>query len=302
MPLLRADAERLSNNQLVSGVIEEIIKRDAIYALLPFVGTNHKAYVYNREGTLPTVNFYDVNAAIGEGAPTNTQVTVTLKILAHNVDVDKFLSGTMADTNNQVAEALAGAAKAVDMKFRDTLINGDTGVDALSFDGMKKLVTAGQTIAMGTNGGALTFDKLDELIDLVSQGRPDALLMRFGTYRALKALMRTAGGMVPEQLKIRNFDGAVPAYDGIPIILSEYLPGNETKGTAAGICCSVYAVRFNTTDGLHGIYGDPTAGVVVENLGTRESYDAWRYRLKWYVSLALKSTKSIARLEGVTNI
>jgi hypothetical protein len=301
MPLLRADAERLSNNQLVSGVIEEIIKRDALYALLPFVGTNHKAYVYNREGTLPTINFYNENESIGEGAPTNTQVTVTLKIMAHNVDIDKFLAGTMNDTNNQVAEALAGAAKAVDMKFRDTLVNGDTAVDAKSFDGMKKLTVAGQTIAIGTNGGAITFDKLDELIHLVPN-RPDALIMRYGTYRALKALMRTSGGMVPEQLKLRDFDGTVPAYDGLPIILTEYLPSNETKGTAAGICTSVYAARFNTSDGLHGIYGDPTAGVVVENLGTRESYDAWRYRLKWYVSLALKSTKSIARLEGVTNV
>lgn len=301
MPLLRADAERLSNNQLVSGVIEEIIKRDAIYALLPFVGTNHKAYVYNREGTIPTVSFYDVNSAINEGAPTNTQVTVTLKILAHNVDIDKFLAGTMNDTNNQVAEALAGAAKAVDQKFRDTLVNGSVGVDPLSFDGIKTLVTAGQTIDAATNGAALTFDMLDQLIDTVLSGRPDALIMRFGTYRALKALMRSSGGMVPEQLKIREFDGTVPAYDGIPIILSEYLPGNETQGSSS-VCCSIYAARFNTTDGLHGIYGEPTAGVVVENLGTRESYDAWRYRLKWYVSLALKSTKSIARLRGITNL
>jgi hypothetical protein len=300
MPLLRADAERLSNNQLVSGVIEEIIKRDAIYALLPFVGTNHKAYVYNREGTIPTVSFYDVNSAIGEGAPTNTQVTVTLKILAHNVDIDKFLSGTMNDTNNQVAEALAGAAKAVDQKFRDTLVNGDVTADALSFDGMKKLVTGAQTINAGANGAALTFDMLDQLIDQVLSGRPDALIMRYGTYRALKALMRQSGGMVPEQLKIREFDNTVPAYDGIPIILSEYLPANETLGAGSNLC-SIYAARFNTSDGLHGIYGEPTAGVVVENLGTRESYDAWRYRLKWYVSLALKSTKSIARLQGVTN-
>jgi hypothetical protein len=301
MPLLRADAERLSNNELVSGVIEEIIKRDAVYALLPFVGTNHKAYVYNREGTLPTINFYNENEAIGEGAPTNTQVTVTLKILAHNVDIDKFLAGTMNDTNNQVAEALAGAAKAVDMKFRDTLINGDVTGDAKSFDGIKRLCVSGQTIATGANGGALTFDKLDELIHMVPH-RPDVLIMRFGTYRALKALMRTSGGMMPEQLKLRDFDGLVPAYDGIPIILTEYLPSNEVKGTSGAVCTSIYAARFNTTDGLHGIYGDPTAGVVVENLGTRESYDAWRYRLKWYVSLALKSTKSIARLEGVTNV
>lgn len=300
MPLLRADAERLSNNELVSGVIEEIIKRDAIYALLPFVGTNHKAYVYNREATLPTINFYDVNEAIGEGAPTNEQVTVTLKILAHNVDVDKFLSGTMNDTNNQVAEALAGAAKAVDMKFRDALVNGDSATETKGFDGMTKLVTSEQTLEAGTDGAGLTFDMLEELIHKVPN-RPDALLMRHGTYRALKALMRTAGGMMPEQLKLRDFDGTVPAYDGIPIMLSEYLPGNETQGTATDTC-SIFAARFNTTDGLHGIYGDPTAGIVVEDLGTRESYDAWRYRLKWYVSLALKSTKSIARLKGVTNI
>lgn len=301
MPLLRADAERLSNNELVSGVIEEIIKRDALYALLPFVGTNNKAYVYNREDTLPTINFYDVSEAIGEGAPTNVQVTVTLKIMAHNVDIDKFLAGTMNDTNNQIAIALAGAAKAVDMQFRDTLVNGDTAVNAKAFDGMTKLVTAGQTIDAATNGAALTFDMLDELIDTVPH-RPDALIMRHGTYRALRALMRTAGGMVPEQLKIRDFDGTVPGYDGIPIVLSEYLPGNEDMGTTLDSTCSIYAARFNTVDGLHGIYGDPTAGIVVEDLGTRESYDSWRYRLKWYVSLALKSTKSLARLRGITNI
>lgn len=299
MPLLRADAERLSNNQLVSGVIEEIIKRDAIYALLPWVGTNHKAYVYNREDTLPTISFYDPNEAIGEGAPTNSQVTVTLKIMAHNVDVDKFLAGTMADTNGQVALALAGAAKAVDMKFRDTLVNGTVSGNAKHFDGMKTLVTSGQTISAGTNGAALTFSMLDELIDAVPH-RPDALFMRHGTYRALKALMRTAGGMVPEQLKLRDFDGTVPGYDGIPIMLSEYLNADETQGSTSNTC-SIYAARLNTVDGIHGIYGDPTAGVVVEDLGTRESYDAWRYRLKWYVSLALKSTKSLARIKGITN-
>lgn len=299
MPLLRADAERLSNNQLVSGVIEEIIKRDAVYAMLPWVGTNHKAYVYNREDTLPTINFYDPNEALGEGASTFSQVTVTLKIMAHNVDVDKFLAGTMDDTNNQIAEQLAGAAKAVDMKFRDTMVNGSVSVNAKTFDGMKTLVTSPQTLSAGTNGNALTFSMLDELIDMVPN-RPDAIFMRYGTYRALKALMRTSGGMVPESLKIKDFDGLLPAYNGIPILLSEYLNADETQGSTSNTC-SVYAVRMNTIDGLHGIYGAPTAGVVIEDLGTRESYDAYRYRLKWYTAMALKSTRSLARLKGVTN-
>lgn len=299
MALLREDAERLSNNKLISGVIEEIIVRDAIYAFLPWVGTNNKAYVYNREDTLPTINFYNPNEAIGEGTGTTETVTVLLKIMAHNVDVDKFLSGTMNDTNNQVAIQLQFAAKAVDMKFRDVMINGDSQANPKLFDGMKKLVTAEQTIYAGTNGGSLTFDALDELIHMVPN-RPDALLMNFATYRALRALMRDLSSVQPDMIKVKDFDRALPSYDGIPIMLSDYILSDETRGTNTKTT-SVYAVRMNTVDGLHGIYGDPTAGVVVENIGTREAYDANRWRLKWYVSMALKSTKSIARLAGIAN-
>ncbi len=35
MPLLREEAEKLSNNQLVQGVVEEIIDRDDLFAILP---------------------------------------------------------------------------------------------------------------------------------------------------------------------------------------------------------------------------------------------------------------------------
>jgi hypothetical protein len=300
MPLLKQDAQRLSNNLLVQGVVEEIIKRDAIYALLPFVQVNHKAYVYNREATIPGIDFIDVNSDISEGGSTFQDVTVTLKIMAKNVDIDKFLSETMGDTNGQIALQLQGAAKAVDQKFRQTMVIGDSAVNNLEFDGFRKLVTAGQTIVAGANGAALTFEMLDQLIDQVPN-RPDALFMRHGTYRALKALMRTSGGMVPEQLKLRDFDGLVPTYDGLPIVLSEYLPGDEVQGTATATT-SIYAARMNTVDGLHGLYGGDSAGIRVESLGTLELRDSVRYRLKWYTAMALKSTKSIARLKGVTNV
>ena len=48
MPLLKAEAEKLSNNTLISGVIEEIIDRDAMFGMLPFMQVNSKALVYNR--------------------------------------------------------------------------------------------------------------------------------------------------------------------------------------------------------------------------------------------------------------
>ena len=59
MGLLRAEAEKLSNNQLEAGVIEEIIDRDALFALFPFMGIMGKAYVYNREATISEGEFID---------------------------------------------------------------------------------------------------------------------------------------------------------------------------------------------------------------------------------------------------
>ncbi|HBQ8741812.1 TPA: phage major capsid protein, partial [Klebsiella pneumoniae] len=52
MPLLREEAEKLSNNELEQGVIETIIDRDDLFAVLPFMKINSKAYLYNREKTL----------------------------------------------------------------------------------------------------------------------------------------------------------------------------------------------------------------------------------------------------------
>ena len=40
MPLLREEAEKLSNNELEQGVIETIIDRDDLFAILPFMKIN----------------------------------------------------------------------------------------------------------------------------------------------------------------------------------------------------------------------------------------------------------------------
>ena len=37
MALLKVEAEKLSNNDLVAGVIEEIIDKEDLFAVLPFV-------------------------------------------------------------------------------------------------------------------------------------------------------------------------------------------------------------------------------------------------------------------------
>lgn len=90
MPLLREEAEKLSNNELEQGVIETIIDRDDLFAILPFMKINSKAYLYNREKTLSEATFIDVNDTIPEGAATFEECVAKLRILAGDVDVDKF--------------------------------------------------------------------------------------------------------------------------------------------------------------------------------------------------------------------
>lgn len=301
MPLLKAEAQKLSNNQLEAGVIEEIIDKDDLFAVLPFMNVNSKAYVYNRENTISEASFIDpVNDTVPEGAATFTEVTAYLRVLIGDVDVDKFLDTTMSDTNSQRAVQIAQKAKGLARKFRRTLANGDNATNTDEFDGIVNLVDAGQTFAADTNGAALTLSMLDELLDMVPNGA-DVIIMRSSVIRAFRTLLRGSGGTDAVMLQLDNFGKPMLTHNGVPILVNDFLPGDETQGTS-NVTCSVYAARLNEADGLHGIYGGPNAGITVEDIGTVQNKDATRTRVKWYCGTALKSTKSLARLTGITNV
>lgn len=310
MPLLRTESEKLNNNQLIAGVIDEIIDRDDLFSILPFAQVNGKAYVYNRENTLGGANWLDPNDTVQESAATFSEVVATLKILAGDVDIDKFLQATQSDTNNQMAIQIAKKAKAVAREFHKVLAQGNSTTNAKTFDGLSVLAdqaqaaaaTVGgqQVISAGTNGNALTLTMLDELCDAVPNGA-DVIVMRRGTIRAYRALLRATYGTDAVMQQLENFGRPMLTHNGIPIIMNEFLAAGETMGSNANTT-SVYALRMNELDGLHGLYGGQNAGIVVENIGTVQNKDATRIRLKWYCGLALKSTRSIAALRGVTNI
>jgi hypothetical protein len=306
MPLLRAEAEKLSNSLLEAGVIEELITRDETFAFLPFMGINNKTYDYVREdetdmtsqieGT-DSVKFTDPDDVIPERATKFIEVSAKLRALIGDVDVDNFLNETMADTNSQKATQIAAKAKVIRSKWQRNFAIGSTVDDAKSFDGLPRLVASAQTISAGPNGAALDFDMLDELKDMITYGA-DALIMHRKTWRAMKTLMR-ALNIQPEHLAMPELGLMVPVYDGTPILRNDYLPVNEVKGGSGATTTSIYAARFNEEDGLFGLYGGPNMGVRVEDIGTVQNKDATRTRVKWYSSVGLKSTKSLARLDGI---
>jgi hypothetical protein len=309
MPLLKTEADKLSNNQMVAGVIDEIIEKDDLFSVLPFVRVNSKAYVYHREDTgaqnnvtagagLPT--FLDPNDSIVEGAVPFVEIVARLRILAGDVDVDKFLQEVESDSNDQLAIQIGKKAKAVGRQYHQTLAQGDSTVNAKAFDGIKVLNNgnANQTIVAAGAGG-LTLAAMDQLLDTVPNGA-DAIVMRRGTLRAFRGLLRAAGGTSANEFMMEAFGRPMLCHNGIPILINDFLPANETQGANTNTT-SVYAVRLNEADGLHGLYGGADAGIRIEDIGTVQNKDATRTRVKWYCGLALKSSQSMARLAGVSN-
>jgi HK97 family phage major capsid protein len=292
MALTKAEAAKLTNDLLLRGVIETIVSDSSVLSVLPFMGVTGTAVTYNRENAAPSVAWYDVGDTWAESTPTFTQVTAPLKILGGDADVDNFLQRTYADPNDLEAEVIAQKAKAVAYEFSNAFYTGDTGSNAKQFDGLATVVTGGQTITAGANGAALTLDLLDQLVDTVKPGRPDALCMAKRTRRKLSALRRASGNLL--ETDVDAFGRRALYYDGIPILVDDFIPIDETQGTEAA-ASSVYALKF----GRQGLMGLENGGIEVEQVGELETKDASRHRIKWYVSLALFGTLGLARLKGV---
>jgi Phage capsid family len=293
MALTLAEAAKLSNDLVMQGVIETIIQDSPILRVLPFIEITGNGLTYNRENAAAAAAFFSVGDTWTESTPTFTQITATLTIVGGDADIDNFLLNTRSNIQDLQSSVIRLKAKAVQQKFEDTFLNGDTAVDSKSFDGIDKLTTGGQIATMGANGATLTLAKLDELIDLVKLGGPDLLLMSKRTRRTMNNLARTSGTFL--QTDRDQFGQMVQFYDGVPIGVSDYISDAKTVGTSSD-CSTVYAMQFGE-GALAGL--SAPGGLQIEDIGSLETKDATRTRVKWYVSTALFNVLKVAKLTGV---
>ncbi|MBE9512494.1 MAG: phage major capsid protein [Chloroflexi bacterium] len=307
MALTLDEAAKLSNDMLLQGVVETIIKDSPILQRLPFIEIAGNGLTYNQEKTLPEIDFYDVGDTWAESTPTFEQITTTLKIMGGDADIDNFLKATRSNLQDLEGAVVELKAKALKDKFEETFIYGDSVTNSKQFDGLRLLIdtttSSDQVIAMGDTGATLTLDKLDELVDAIKGGKPAILLMSRRTRRKINTLVRTAnsGMMVTDR---DNFGNFIQLWDGIPIGVNDWIldthtleSGLETV-TTGGTCSTIYAIQL----GEGALCGLTSPGhLQVEPVGPLETKDASRTRIKWYCSLALFSAVKAAALIGVTD-
>lgn len=298
-----AESAKLAQNELIAGIIENVITVNRIFEIIPFDGITGNALSFNRENVLGDVQNLGVGGTITAKNPaTFTEVKVGLTTIVGDAEVNGLIQATRSsDGNDQTAVQIASKAKSCGRQWQDHFING-TGASN-QFNGLINLCAQSNTPS--TNGDALSFDVMDEVMDLVvdKDGVVDYFTMHARTIRSFRALLRALGGASISDVVQLPSGAEVPAYSGVPIFRNDWIPTNQTQGSTT-TATSFFAGTFDDGSRQHGLAGltaELMAGINVVDVGESETKDEHIWRVRWYASLALFSEKGLACATGITN-
>ncbi|MCA1800049.1 MAG: phage major capsid protein [Actinobacteria bacterium] len=300
-----AESAKLSQDLLLSGVIESIVDVNPIYEVFPFMGIEGNSLAYNRENVLGDVQFAGNDDTITAKSPaTFTRVSADLTTIIGDAEINGLIQATRSNITDQKAVQIASKAKSIGRQFQTTMVTGDGSGN--TFEGLMSLVASTQSFEVGTDNGAnLSFDQLDQLIDYVKDkdGQVDYMMMPARTIRSFYALLRQLGGATINDVLELPSGRRVPVYRDIPIFRNDFIPTDQTVGTSDN-CTTVFAGTFDDGSGMHGVSGiTPTmnAGMSVTEIGESETKDNTITRVKMYTGMALFSELGLAAMTGVTN-
>ena len=325
-----AEAQKLVQDVLLAGVVEEIIEEGQLVSLLPVFSIEGKSVKYNRESVLPSADFYDINEQIPwtSDVEYTAQVTVELKRVLRQDALDKFMASTYKTPNDYRSIVISGLSKGCLRTIEDKFIYGDKdNVNAKEFDGLHHLASPSVTDLDITQTGALSLMNIRKMLDAmkvsqVGRGRT-ILLMPHEIARRIDAYVQEAGmtswvGPASIVFAPNELGQRVTYFDGIPIIRSDYLVAEQV---ATGLTAASARAKYSSGTKYYSIFGVRFGQVMeggvcmafsgdgggagdffgIEFFDKLENFDAEGIRLKAYCALALGSTKSIGRITDITD-
>lgn len=295
----------MSQDELVGGVIENIIEVDQLFTVLPFMLLTGNVFV-NEEDTPGDVNTF---LGVGDTITAKNPATFTprgfgMTIISGDAEVNGLFEATRrSGPYSQSAIQLSSKAKHVARIFRYLMIYGDS-VEPFQFDGLANLVDpARQLDTAGAEGFDLTLDFLDELGDqiIAKDGKVDYYIMAAITRRTFRRRLRQLGGASIGEVKELPDGTEVPAYNNAGVFRNDYIRTDVVKGMNNNTT-SVFAGTFDDGSGKAGLSGlmplEAEPFEVVE-LGPAEAKDEDIWRVKWYAGLALFDRGGLAEYQGI---
>ncbi|MGF7050409.1 hypothetical protein J2T13_004947 [Paenibacillus sp. DS2015] len=310
MAVTLAEAKKNVQDALQMGVIDEFQKNNFLLenltfddAVSPTGGGATLTYGYTRLITQPTAAFREVNTEYTPQEVTKQRYNVDLKVFGGTFQIDRIIAG-MGGIIGETTLQLQQKVKAAQALFNDTVINGDSAVDAKSFDGLEKALAGssteyipGSAIDLSTSAAIDTnykvfLDELDEFL-MGLDGGPSAIMGNLKLIAKIRACARRAGSYTTAR---NDFGGQVEFYNSIPLVDLGAKSGTNNPvvsiGTEANAgLTSLYAVRLGL-DGFHGVSmaGQPPVKTWLPDYTTAGAVKTGEVEM--VAAVALKATKS----------
>jgi hypothetical protein len=305
-----AEAQKLINNEIVSGVVEDVITTNPIWQAMPWTGYTGQAILVNREEALGDAQHLDVGGTItAKAAMTFVQTPYTATTTIGDAELNGLVAAQSSSAGvDQMAVEISSKAKSVGRLLQEGMANGD-GLSP-NLHSYHTLTDASQ-YTTASAGQALSFELLDELLDLVKakDGEVDYLLANGAQLRKYRALVRALGG-VNETIAFDMGNGRsrnIDVYNNIPIFQNDYILSTETANGAAlttGALTSIYAGCFDDGSSKIGqsmIHPEGTSmGFDVTMVGQSETKDEDIARVKSYSNFVNFNRRGLARLTSLT--
>jgi hypothetical protein len=305
------EAKKLINNEIVAGVAEDVITTNPVWAVMPWNSYTGQAILINRENALGDAQHLAVGGTItAKAAATFTQTPFTAVTTIGDAELNGLVKVQSSSAGvDQLAVEISSKAKSVGRLLQTGIATG-TGTSP-QLHSLHTLVDATQ-YTTASAGQALSFELLDELLDLVKakDGEVDYIMLPSRTLRAYRTLVRALGGINETMAfdmgngRMRNVD----IYNNIPMFQNDYLSVAETANGAAltgGALTSVYAGVWD--DGSNKIgasmihpEGAPV-GFDVTLVGEAEAKDETIARVKSYSNFCIFNRRGAARLTSINN-
>jgi HK97 family phage major capsid protein len=238
-----------------------------------------------------SVGFVAENNAPGsEGAPSFRQVTMSPKTLVQYVDISRKL---MMQSDPSVEQVIRDdMTRQFAAKIDEVAIEGGGAAEPTGILGTSGI----GSVAIGTNGGAITFASLVNLerevaIDNALAGRL-SFLTNPKVVAAMRRTPRQSSGV--EGNFILNDTNTLLGYG---VASTTLVPSDLTKGTSSGVCSAVIFGNFN--DLMIGMFGG--LDVLVDPY-TGSATGATRIAMYQDVDVAVRHAESFAAIKDVTTV
>jgi hypothetical protein len=333
MPVSLAQAKLNATDDIDIQVIDEFRKSSDILDRLtfddvvnPLGGGGTLTYTYTRLITQPTADFRAINSEYTPTEVTKQRYSTDLKPLGGSFQIDRILARVGPATASEVALQMSQKIKASRSLFADAVVNGDSAVDAESFDGLNKALTGSVTEYLPLDNGTTTgyrdwtgIDSKSEALAEMAQidswlalmdDRPDVI---YGNRKTLALFKYLAAWSDMIDKSTDSFGRPVQAYNGIPLVDLGAKAGSnndvialasrDADGAGSGTNITglgdLYAVRFGL-DGFHGLSmaGAPLVQNWMPDFSTPGAVKTGEVEMG-PVGVALKATKAAAVFRNI---